>query len=144
MRIKLAYGKTGLWLDLPEAWSARWSSRVSCRACPILPAPRPPRYVNPIGAAPLREVARAEPEHRVGIIFSDITRPTPHRPDPACGAARAGGHGVPRENITLFNALGTHRPNTEAELRGMIGGLLDDYRLVQNDAFDPRRRFVSA
>ncbi len=45
---------------------------------------------------------------------------------------------LPRENITLFNALGTHRPNTDAELRGMLGdALVDGYRIVQNNAFDP-------
>jgi nickel-dependent lactate racemase len=88
---------------------------------------------QPIGASPLREVVR--PEHRVGIIFSDITRATPHELIlPAVLAELA--H-VPRGHITLFNALGTHRPNTGAELRGMIGGLLDDYRLVQNSPFDP-------
>jgi nickel-dependent lactate racemase len=44
---------------------------------------------------------------------------------------------VPRQNITLFNALGTHRPNTDQELRGMLGdALVDGYRIVQNDAFD--------
>jgi nickel-dependent lactate racemase len=44
---------------------------------------------------------------------------------------------VPGEDITLFNATGTHRPNTEAELRGILGDdLVDSYRIVQNDTFD--------
>ena len=30
-------------------------------------------------------------------------------------------HGVRREQITLLNQLGTHRPNTEAELVRMLG-----------------------
>jgi nickel-dependent lactate racemase len=34
--------------------------------------------------------------------------------------------------------LGMHRPNTEAELSTMLGdALVDGYRIVQNDAFDP-------
>ena len=61
------------------------------------------------------------PDHRVGIIFSDITRATPHGLILPAVLARAE-RTCPRENITLFNALGTHRPNTDAELRGMLGG----------------------
>ena len=30
--------------------------------------------------------------------------------------------GVRLQDITLLNALGTHRPQTEAELRRMLGG----------------------
>ncbi|HEX7976313.1 MAG TPA: lactate racemase domain-containing protein, partial [Anaerolineales bacterium] len=44
---------------------------------------------------------------------------------------------LPREQITLFNALGTHRANSEVELREMLGSeLVDGYRIVQNDCFD--------
>jgi lactate racemase len=44
---------------------------------------------------------------------------------------------IPPANITLFCATGTHRPNTDAELRAMLGdGLVDGYRIVQNDASD--------
>ena len=72
-------------------------------------------------------------------MFSDITRPTPHHLIlPAVLRELTEQAGVPREHITLFNALGTHRPNTDAELRGMIGDdLVDGYRVVQNNAFDP-------
>jgi nickel-dependent lactate racemase len=45
---------------------------------------------------------------------------------------------VRQHDITLFEALGTHRRNTGAELIGMLGEqLVRDYRIVQNDAFDP-------
>ena len=40
-------------------------------------------------------------------------------------------------DITLLNALGTHRPQTAAELRGMLGNeIIDRYRCVQHNAFD--------
>ena len=133
MRLTLAYGKSGLPLELPDDWRV---TVIEPRYVPGLPNPAAALTAalrQPIAAPPLREVVR--PEHRVGVIFSDITRATPHSLIlPAVLGELA--H-VPRENITLFNALGTHRPNTAAELRGMIGGLLDEYRLVQNDSFDP-------
>ncbi|MCU0504067.1 MAG: nickel-dependent lactate racemase, partial [Anaerolineae bacterium] len=133
MRLKLAYGKTGLPLELPDDW------RVSVIEPRYVPGLRDPAAAlsaalrQPTAAPPLHEVAR--PEQRIGIVFSDITRATPHELIlPAVLAELA--H-VPARQITLFNALGTHRPNTAAELRGMIGGLLDEYRLIQNDSFDP-------
>ncbi len=57
------------------------------------------------------------PGDRVGIVFSDITRATPHHLISRrlrCWPSRCD---ILRD-ITLFNALGTHRPNTETELRG--------------------------
>jgi nickel-dependent lactate racemase len=89
---------------------------------------------RPLQSPPLRCLVR--PIDRVGIVFSDITRPTPnHLIIPA--VVRALAH-VPTENITLFDALGTHRPNTEAELRGMLGDdMVDRFRIVQNDSLDP-------
>jgi len=137
MRVKLAYGKTGLWIDLPDTWNA---TVVEPSFVPGLPDPAAALKAalrQPIAAPALRDVVT--PGHKVGVVFSDITRPTPHRLIlPAVLRELVGQAGVPRENITLFNALGTHRANTDAELRGMIGdALFDGYRVVQNAAFDP-------
>jgi nickel-dependent lactate racemase len=44
---------------------------------------------------------------------------------------------VPREQITLINALGTHRTNTDAELAAMLGDeLVRRYRVIQHDCDD--------
>ena len=44
---------------------------------------------------------------------------------------------MPDEQVVLINALGTHRPQTEDELRRMLGGaLVDRFRIVQHDAWD--------
>ncbi len=133
MHIELAYGRHGLPLDLPDDWPV---TVVAPHYVPALPDPaaaltdalRAPHH-----APPLAECVR--PGDRVGIVFSDITRATPHHL--ILPAVLAELQHIPRAHITLFNALGTHRPNTETELRGMIGGLVDEYRGVQNDAFDP-------
>lgn len=133
MRIPLAYGKTGLLLDLPDEWQAtvvepRPVAGLADPATALTTALR-----QPIAAPPLRD--RVRPTDRVGIVFSDVTRPTPHRL--ILPAVLAELSHVPSERITLFNALGTHRPNTAAELSDMIGPLHARYRLVQNNAFDP-------
>ncbi len=134
MRIKLAYGKNGLEIELPDEWKV---TVVEPKYIPGLPAPRDAlqdALRAPLGAPPLREVVK--PGDQVGIVFSDITRPTPNQLIiPAILDELA--H-VPQANITLFNAVGTHRPNTTAELRTMLGDeLVDGYPIVQNNAFDP-------
>ncbi len=108
-------------------------SRAICLVCPILRRSIRQALRAPLGAPTLSEQVHAS--DRVGIIFSDLTRPTPNQI--ILPALLAELPHVPRENITLFNALGTHRPNTDAELRGMLGdALVDNYRIVQNNAFD--------
>ncbi len=134
MHIRLAYGKTGLVIELPDDQPV---TVVEPQFVPGLPDPREAlrqALRTPLSSPPLRDLAT--PTDKVGIIFSDITRPTPH--DLMIPAVLEELAHLPKENITLFNASGTHRPNTEAELRQMLGDVLvDGYRIVQNNAFDP-------
>ncbi|HLA43568.1 MAG TPA: nickel-dependent lactate racemase, partial [Aggregatilineales bacterium] len=89
---------------------------------------------HPIGLPPLHELVSSS--DTVAIIFSDITRPTPNHVILPVVLAELS-H-VPDENIVLCNALGTHRPNTEAELSQMPGAeLVRRFRIEQNNAFDP-------
>jgi nickel-dependent lactate racemase len=133
MNVNLAYGKTGLKVEFNEAWPV---TVIEPKFVPGLPDPRRAlrqALQSPIGSQPLRD--RVKPTDTVGIVFCDLTRPAPsHLMIPAVLAEL---RHVPRQNITLFNALGTHRPNTDAELRTMLGDeLVDNYRIVQNNAFD--------
>lgn len=134
MQIKLAYGRTGLDLTLPDDANV---TVIENQYVPPLPQPEEAlraALTNPLGTAPLRDLVR--PDQTVAIIFSDITRPTPnHIILPAVLAELA--H-VPTENIVLCNALGTHRPNTPDELRQMLGEeIVHKYRIEQNQADDP-------
>lgn len=133
MNIQLAYGKTGLALNLPD------DLNVTIIEPAFTPGVDNPHIAlanalrAPIQALPLRDFVKST--NTVGIVFSDITRPTPNRLMLPAVLAELG-H-VPKENITLFNALGTHRENTDAELREMLGDtLVNDYPIVQNNAFD--------
>jgi nickel-dependent lactate racemase len=132
--IHLAYGKTGLDIEVDPAWDV---TVIEPAWVPGLPDPASAlrrALRDPIRSQPLAE--RVKPGGRVGIIFNDITRPTPRELilEAVLGELAA----IPKENVTLFNALGTHRPNTETELRGMLGDrFYEDYRVVQNDSFDP-------
>ncbi len=90
---------------------------------------------NPIDSSPLQELVKAD--HTIGVIFYDITRPTPDYIMIPVLLEELEAAGVPREKITLFNATGTHRANTDEELRTMLGdAVVDTCRIVQNDAGD--------
>jgi nickel-dependent lactate racemase len=134
MRINLAYGKTGLPIELDD------SLNVTVVEPTFVPALADPEAAvraalrEPIGSPPLADLVR--PGMRVGVVFSDITRPAPN--PLLLTAVLEVLDAIPGIEITLFNALGTHRPNTETELRGMLGNaIFDRRRIVQNDTFDP-------
>jgi nickel-dependent lactate racemase len=134
MHVTLAYGTTGLPLALPDDANI---TVVSPQFIPALPDPVAAlreALRQPIDAPPLRELIG--PQDTVAIVFSDITRPAPsHLLIPAVLAEL---DHIPAEQIVLCNALGTHRANTDAELRRMLGdAVVDRCRIEQNNAFDP-------
>ncbi len=130
MQIKLAYGKNGLWIDIPDAWGA---TVIEPAYAPALPDPS---HAIREAMQPLRDLGSLG-HRRIGVIFSDITRPTPNHIILPAVLAELAAMGVSRDAITLFNALGTHRPNPPAELRQMLGdAVVDHYRIAQNNAFD--------
>ncbi|MBP1659159.1 MAG: hypothetical protein H6P95_351 [Candidatus Aminicenantes bacterium] len=134
MRVKLAYGKTGLPLELDDTLDVTVVEPVFVPALADAAAAVRAALEAPIGSPPLRELVR--PGMRVGVVFSDITRPAPN--PLLLGAVLDVLDGVPGVDVVLFNALGTHRPNTEAELRSMVGdAIFERRRIVQNDTFDP-------
>jgi nickel-dependent lactate racemase len=129
MKVDLAYGQ-GYWsVDLPKSQT----TVIAPSHTAGLPDERGAvikALENPIGAKPLREIVK--PRDKVVITFTDLTRATPnHRLIPWLLAHLA--H-VPRENITLLNQLGTHRPNTRAELEKMLTlEVVRDYRVINHE-----------
>ena len=134
MKVTLAYGKEGLTVELPD----KNVTVVEPQYVPGLPDERAALIESlrhPFGSAPL--VERLGPQDTVAISFCDITRPMPNdRVLPVLleEIERV----VPRERITLVNGTGTHRANSDDELRRMLGAeIVERYRIVTNDARDP-------
>jgi nickel-dependent lactate racemase len=131
MKVELAYGHGQLSVELPDD-----------RTTVISPAHRPAladekaavieAVVRPIGVRPLSEWITST--SKICIHFTDITRATPnHRLIPWL-LEYLGSIGVQREQITLLNQLGTHRPNTQAELETMLTAeVVRDYRVVNHE-----------
>jgi nickel-dependent lactate racemase len=131
MNVKLAYGRDGLTVNLPErsqVLRARFVAGVPDEPAAICAALR-----EPIQSAPLAAKVRAG--DRVVIVHSDITRATPNDRILPVLLAELEAAGIKRDDITLLNALGTHRPQTDAELRQMLGSdIVARYRCLQHDA----------
>jgi len=131
--VPLAYGKGRLDVEVPaEALviEPRYVPGVLHERAALVAALR-----DPIGSAELRALVR--PGQRVAIVHTDITRATPNDRilPPILAELEAGG--IKPADILLLNALGTHRAQSEDELRAMLGpAIVDKYRCVQHDAQD--------
>jgi lactate racemase len=129
MKINLAYGQGLLPVELPKDRTtvivpAHTAGLKEERAA-VLHA-----LENPIGSKPLRQIVKHG--DKICISFTDITRATPNdRLIPWLLQYLAM---VPRENITLLNQLGTHRPNTRAELEKMLTPeVVRDYLVLNHE-----------
>jgi nickel-dependent lactate racemase len=114
MRVKLAYGRAGLWIDLPDTVPVTVIEPRGVAGLGDEPAAIAAALSAPVRAPPLRELVR--PGDSVATVFSDLTRPMPNermRPVLLAELAKAG---VRDGHIVLINALGTHRPQTREEL----------------------------
>jgi len=115
MIIKLAYGRSGLTIDLShgavDLIEPQFVEGISDEVTALREALR-----NPIGSRALKDLVSSHDS--VAVVFSDRTRPMPSdRVLPVILSELA--H-VPKDYITLINALGTHRPNTPEELAAML------------------------
>ncbi len=133
MKINLAYGQGHLPVELPDQRTtviepAQTPGLADERAAVIA------ALEQPIGARPLREWIK--PGDRICIGFTDITRATPN--DRLIPWLLSHLSHVPREQITLLNSLGTHRPNTRAELEKLLTpAVVRDYRVINHEPENP-------
>lgn len=131
--VRLAYGKDRIPLKVEKDWNVTVIEPKFVKG-----ASDPGQMItkalnNPIGIEPLHKIIRHG--DKVAIIFNDITRPTPNKLiiETLLKELRS----VPSSDIALFNAVGTHRFNTKAELRKLIGNyLMRNFKVIQNSAFE--------
>ena len=140
MTVDLAYGRNGLRVTLPDGADVLRPTYVA--GLPDEQAALRQAMGAPIAGPPLRQLAAGR--RRVVVTHSDITRATPNDRILPIVLDELRLAGVATEDITLINALGTHRPQTDDELRALLGACLDGtpivsrYRCRQHDAWDDR------
>jgi nickel-dependent lactate racemase len=133
MEIALNYGREGLLVNLPES-----AEVLRTRYQPGIPDETraiQQSLLEPIASLPLGSLVKSG--DRVTVVHTDITRATPNdRILPVIIEALQQA-GVSAQDITLLNGLGTHRKQTDAELRSMLGNrIVDNYRCLQHDCND--------
>ena len=133
MLIKLAYGRHGLDVNLPEQTdilTPNFVPGIADEEEALLD-----RLKQPLDTLPLADLVQEA--ETVVVVHTDITRATPNDRILPVLLAELEDAGIRRENITLLNGLGTHRPQTEQELRLLLGdGIVDNYRCLQHDPHD--------
>jgi len=127
--IRLAYGKKGLEITLPEEGltiiEPKFVPGLSDERKTFIDSLR-----HPIGSPALEELIK--PKDSIAIVFSDITRPVPNRKIIPWLLEELGG--VSKDRVVLINATGMHRANTIEELTEMLGKeVVKNYRIINHD-----------
>jgi nickel-dependent lactate racemase len=133
MLVHLRYGQGDLPIDIP-------SSKVTVLAPAFVPglddeaAAFRAAVRDPIASRPLRDCVRRG--ESLAVAIPDITRPLPSR-RLLPWLFEELSH-VPPESVTIVNGTGSHRVNTDEELRAMVGPeVMARYRVVNHSAHDP-------
>jgi len=135
MHIDLAFGKTGLPVDLPDTFRYRVLEARSAKPLPDWRGTLEASLDAPIGTMPLAEMVRGKSSAAISVC--DITRPAPNRRTLPPVLRRLEQAGIAREKITILIATGLHRPATEDEIREICGPeIAATYRVVNHDARD--------
>jgi len=130
VNIRLAYGKRGLDINLPEEGltiiEPEFVPGLSNEKKAFVDSLR-----HPIGSPPLKELIKRKDS--IAIVFSDITRPVPNRRIIPWLLEELESSG--KERVVLINATGMHRPNTIEELTEMLGEeVVKNYRIINHDS----------
>ena len=131
--VRLAYGETGLTVDLP-ADRTTVVTPAHHPAAPDVAATLRRALREPVAGPPLRSIVR--PGQRIAVSLCDLTRPQPREAMVRALLAELDSVST-RADFTLLVATGTHRGNTDAELRRMLGDeLVDSMTIINHDGRD--------
>lgn len=130
------FGKGRLEFDLPRGFRGHVVESRTLPPIADVPA-EVRRYLrNPVGSAPLRDLAG--PGDKVCIVFTDVTRASPDYllVPPVLEELEAAG--VRREDITLLCGVGMHRPSTHEEKIAKLGAdVVRNYRVIDHEPQNP-------
>lgn len=131
--VRLAYGEEGLEVELPTDRTTVVEPTYAAGAADQVGVLRT-ALRHPVTGPPLRQMV--VPGQTVAISMCDGTRPQPrHLMIPAVLEELEGI--IDLADVVVLVATGTHRGNSEAEIRAMLGDeVVDRVRVVNHDARD--------
>jgi lactate racemase len=131
-QVRLSYGDAGLDISVPETAVVVYPQDAD--AVPDAVAALTTALRSPVYGPPLRE--RVRPGQTVAISVCDGTRAQPSNLMIPAVLAELDGI-TDSGDIVVLVATGTHRANTERELRSMLGDeVVDSVRVVNHDSRD--------
>jgi nickel-dependent lactate racemase len=133
MRAQLAFGRTGLEIDLPD------THEYSVLQCPsIAPLADPVAAIEtaldrPVAGPSLESLATGKLTAAISVC--DITRPAPNPVVLPPLLRRLQAAGIPKEGIRILIATGLHRQATPAEIRHIVGEeIAANFEVLNHDA----------
>jgi lactate racemase len=133
VQVRLSYGDSGLDIAVPDDAVVVYPQDAVAAPGPAAALTAALRF--PVSGPPLRN--RVHPGQTVAISVCDGTRPQPSSLMIPAVLAELDGI-VNASDIVILIATGTHRANTERELRAMLGDeVVDSVRIVNHNSRDP-------
>ena len=133
MQVELAFGKTGLNVELPGPFDYRILEARGARPLPDAASALDQALEHPIASPSLGELARGRGSAAISVC--DITRPAPNRQTLPPILRTLAAAGIPTSETRILIATGLHRPATEAEIREIVGPeIASRYTVLNHDA----------
>jgi lactate racemase len=133
MQVEVAFGKTGLTLDLPQGFHYQVLQAHAAVTLEDALQAVEKALDFPIGSSSISELAQGKKSAAISVC--DITRPAPNRLVLPPLLARLEAAGIPCENITILIATGLHRPAPQSEIEEIVGAqIASTYRVVNHHA----------
>jgi nickel-dependent lactate racemase len=88
---------------------------------------------NPIGSQKLED--KLFTSSRVAIVLDDLTRPTPKKEILLPLLEMINRRGVPKKNIVIIIAVGTHHKVSEGVLKGLLGKIYAEHSVINHDCY---------
>jgi nickel-dependent lactate racemase len=135
LQIRLAFGKSGLDIELPDGPSWRVLRLRQERALSNIPGALAEALDHPIGSPSIRELATGKSSAAIAVC--DITRPAPNAVTLPPLLERLHSSGIPPDAVTIHIATGLHRPATQSEKEVIVGpSIAGSYRVLNHYARD--------
>jgi len=130
MRVKLAYGKSGLEVDVPDSNLVKVLSMKKQQAIEDSRIAIIKSLLSPINSYSLFDIAKNKKS--ACILISDITRPVPNKLvlPPILKTLHAAG--LEPKDILILIATGMHRPNLGDELIELVGQEIASKYKIEN------------
>ena len=133
METKLAFGKAGLTVTLPDSHQYQVLHSISAPPLADAVAAIEAALDHPAAGRPLSAVVAGKTSAAISVC--DITRPAPNRVVLPPLLRRLEAAGIARGNITILIATGLHRGATDAEILHIVGPeIAAKYTILNHDA----------